>query len=168
MEDTLEEANAGVLADRFAGCTARLDDYCMKLTRSASAAEDLRQETFIRASLGYKGLSDPAKFESWVFRIARNAFFDLQKRRQAEPASDAGQEALIEDHPNEIELGAEERMHLHAAVAALDAAEREVLLLVDLCGFSYAEAGARAGLSTDMVRFRLHGIRRKVIRRISE
>lgn len=59
----------------------RLYGFCLRLTTDRSDAEDLVQETLIRAMRSYDGLRDASRVKGWLFAIATNAWRDLSRAR---------------------------------------------------------------------------------------
>jgi RNA polymerase sigma-70 factor (ECF subfamily) len=98
-------------------------------------AEDVAQETFLRAFERLPTFRFQAKFSTWVFQVARNAGIDAVRARdrQARLARAARPPAAPSDPSDRAEL-------THA-VAALSPKLREALLLVELLGLTYREAG---------------------------
>lgn len=62
----------------------RLYGFCLRLTGDRADAEDLVQESLLRAMRAYDGLRDPARAKSWLFAIATNAWRDLVRSRGRE------------------------------------------------------------------------------------
>lgn len=117
----------------------RLLRYLSMLVGHLETAEDLFQETWVRVLEKGHQYRAQWKFEAWLFRIARNLAIDHLRRRQPQSL-----EALLEEAPDAPprELGAagastsmemlaqsEEASRLAAALAALPAVYREVLVL---------------------------------------
>lgn len=61
--------------------------YCLHLARQQADAEDLLQETLLRAMRGHAGLRDPKRERSWLFTIATNAWRDRQRALSRRPAT---------------------------------------------------------------------------------
>jgi RNA polymerase sigma-70 factor (ECF subfamily) len=125
--------------------------FLRRFVRDGAAAEDLTQDTFLRAL----GASYNANgFErAWVFQIARNLARDhLRVHARAGPAAPMIDRAGRATDPA---LGLE----LDAALATLDEDDREVFLLKEVGGLAYAEIAAACGLTPDAVRSRLHRTR---------
>jgi RNA polymerase sigma-70 factor (ECF subfamily) len=62
----------------------RLYGFCLRLTSSPADAEDLVQESLLRAMRAYDGLRDPSRAKGWLFAIATNAWRDLIRARGRE------------------------------------------------------------------------------------
>jgi len=125
--------------------------FLRRFVRDGMAAEDLTQETFLRA-LG-AAYSARGQERAWVFQIARNLARDHLRARTRTPAvtelrEDAGRRG-------DASLGLE----LASALATLSDDDREVFLLKEVGGLGYAEIAAACGLTADAVRSRLHRAR---------
>lgn len=137
----------------------RITGYLRSLCRREEAIEDLAQLTFIKMFRRLRWLRDPAVFEPWLFRIARNTAFDAGRRRACRPATVAlDLEALrIPDPGHELAtreiLGA-----LETALDQLKPIDRQLVRMI-VAGESYAEAARRHGLTLASVKVRLHRVR---------
>ncbi|MCX6640746.1 MAG: RNA polymerase sigma factor SigE, partial [bacterium] len=66
----------------YRGHSAGVFQYLLFLAGEVHEAEDLLQETFLRAMRSASNLKDPQKVHSWLMTIARNLFLDQRKRQQ--------------------------------------------------------------------------------------
>jgi RNA polymerase sigma-70 factor (ECF subfamily) len=125
--------------------------FLRRFVRDSAAAEDLAQETFLRAMKG--SYSQNGYERAWVFQIARNIARDhLRALGRAATAVE-----LI-DHPGQsADPGVQ--LDLDAALGALGEDDREVFLLKEVGGLAYAEIAAACDLTEDAVRSRLHRTR---------
>jgi RNA polymerase sigma-70 factor (ECF subfamily) len=137
----------GELAQAF---SPRVYGLLYRLTGSRDAAEDYLQETFLRVVRNIATYEHEGRFEAWLFRIAANLARDhaRQSRRRGTMRSLDGAEesanpaALSRDaarRPGEALERAEREQRLGASLAALPAADREVLLLRHFSGLSFRE-----------------------------
>jgi RNA polymerase sigma-70 factor, ECF subfamily len=125
--------------------------FLRRLLRDAAAAEDLTQDTFLRALGGpYRSNGNE---RAWIFQIARNLARDRARVNGRRPAlvelEDGG--APVSDPALALSID--------AALAQLADDDREVFLLREVGGLSYAEIGAACGLTADAVRSRLRRAR---------
>ena len=126
-------------------------------THDASSADDLVQEALARALARLRQLRDADRFEAWIFRILANCWHDLLRSR-----FDA---VDIDDLVDTLECGepGPEQRHatlqlagrVRAAVALLPQGQRQVVTLVDLGEFSYADAAAILEIPVGTVMSRL-------------
>src|SRR2546425_2082839 len=114
-------------------------------------AEDLAQETFVRAcgsAVLYRG---QASVRTWLFSIARNVLVDHYRRRSPELLIDPPETV---EHP---EVG--RRLEVTEALASLPVLSRDAIVLCDVLGFSPAEAAGITGVTPNAFRVRLHRAR---------
>ena len=115
--------------------------YLISLSRDRTRAEDLMQETFIKATRalgGYRGGSPRA----WLFSIARTVFLDDVRRRGRRPV-------LVEEHDvaGPAEADPVEQDAIERALQLLPERQRTALLLSDRIGFSGSEVAAALGVT---------------------
>ncbi len=120
---------------------ARLRAFLRRLCGSDHLADDIAQETFIKAHEGLAAFRGGASFRSWLYAIAYREF--LQDRRR-EKAAARLKDALQSDAANiQASSGAIEdglSMDLRRALLELEESERAALLLCDAAGLSHSEA----------------------------
>jgi len=120
---------------------ARLRAFLRRLCGSDFLADDIAQDTFIKAHAALSEFRGGGSFRSWLYAIAYREF--LQTRRKEIATAKLG-EALRSDAQNvmntpaniEIDLS----LDLRHALASLDETERAALLLCDAAGLSHSEA----------------------------
>lgn len=129
---------------------SRLFRYACALTRDRERAGDAAQEAALRVLSAKSEPADDVAYRRWLYCILRNLLVD-QGRRQAR---EAGSEA-----PEPVDWRFAERalsaITVRQALEQLPVAMKEVVVLVDLDGFSYAEAAAIIGVPTGTVMSRL-------------
>jgi RNA polymerase sigma factor (sigma-70 family) len=131
--------------------------YVAGLVRDPAAAEEVTATAFERA---YRKRSrfDPRLGEAraWLFGIARNAALDELRRRgrQAELAAEPADLASIPTHENAE--ASERRLALTAALATLDARERELIALKFFAGLTNSEIAAVISVSESNAGTKLH------------
>jgi len=139
------------LFDEHAG---PLYGYVLRLTGDAGRAEDVVQETLLRAWKHPGTLSD-RPIRAWLFTVARNLVVDQHRARKARP-QETGDEALaVVPATDELER-AVESWAVAEALAALRAEHREVLLEVYYRGKSVREASAKLGIPVGTVKSRTY------------
>jgi RNA polymerase sigma-70 factor, ECF subfamily len=127
------------------------------LAREPADAEDLVQETFLKALRGFSSFDPGTNFKAWIFRILRNSYLTsrtglaamrtVSLDEQIEAREDSGGggplEATIDHQTPEINLmRLADRAALHAAMEALPPLLLEVVLLCDLEEMKYKEIAA--------------------------
>lgn len=135
-----------------------------------SAAEDVLQETFTAAFRGAATFRGEGSVKAWLFSIARHASSRSKRRFVEEPREDADLEALggaagwgDECAPDVLLSGKEQLDALAAALATLDPADREVLLLRDVEGLSGEATCSMLGIGLAAMKSRLHRARLRLL-----
>jgi RNA polymerase sigma-70 factor (ECF subfamily) len=130
-----------------------------RMTGSLADAEDLTQETFIRAYRNIGSYRAASKFSTWLYRIAMNACLNWRQREslRAEVHSNW---AEIEDgqRPGGSELGGA----VQAALLKLPAKQRAAIMLTIYDGFNHMEAAKILGCSETTISWRVFVARRKL------
>lgn len=136
-------------------------------------AEEIAQETLMKVFENLGQLREPERLKPWVFRIAKNAC--LMKRRKSvfAPHAEVSLDQLMPSKsgdgdgarleiadwsglPDHLAMDAELRERLRIGVHALPETYRAVFLLRDVEGLSTEEAAEVLGVSTDVIKQRLH------------
>ncbi len=139
------------------------------LERNAPDAEDLVQETMLRA---YRSLDtfDGVNVRGWLVTILRNAQRNLHRRARPEAVDPEIAAATVDPVDRDPALLAErsdvERTVL-AAVDELDPVYRDTVALVDVDGLTYAEAAEVLGVPVGTIMSRLHRGRRQIRDRLA-
>jgi RNA polymerase sigma-70 factor, ECF subfamily len=147
----------------------QLYSAALRMTRNPADAEDLLQETLLRAFRGYGGFKAGTNLRAWLYRILTNTFINRYRRQSRQPT--------------EVELGELEDMYLYrrlgessgaarsaeeealerfvdedvkAAVESLPEIFRIPVLLADVEGFSYKEIAKIMSVPIGTVMSRLH------------
>jgi RNA polymerase sigma-70 factor, ECF subfamily len=134
--------------------------------RNAADAEDVAQETFIRAHAKLAGLRDPARFRSWVSQISRR--LALNRLRSDARARRREHVAIETDSIHRLEAGdrTEDRMlvaRVCAEIERLPEKLREVMLLSAIEGLDHAAVAQLLGIPEGTVRSRLHLARKRLL-----
>lgn len=145
-----------------------------RLTGDATDAEDLVQETLVRA---YRAVDrfDGRHPRAWLLTIQRNAWRNMNRRRRPQLLDDEEQALRVPAAGADGRSGAEEHVLdgvLDAALAdglrALSDQHRAVVLLVDVDGLTYQEAADVLGVPTGTVMSRLHRARTRLRKRLEQ
>ena len=132
---------------------AALRRYAFALTASRLEAEDLVQETLMRAIAGARSFQRGGNLRAWLFSIMHNAFVStMRRRRQVETG---GEDELLErGQPPDQVIKLEVRDVL-AALARLPEPQRAAISLIALEEFSYREAASILGIPVGTLMSRL-------------
>jgi RNA polymerase sigma-70 factor, ECF subfamily len=138
----------------FAAHQPGLLRYLSRAIGHREAARDLTQDVFVRiAGSDILPASDDER-RAWIFRIARNLAIDHQRRqsiRHDEAAPPRAEDA--------VQAQQDTSLAVNGALAALDPLDRDVFLMREVAGLSYAEIAAACDLTVAAVRSRLHRAR---------
>jgi RNA polymerase sigma-70 factor (ECF subfamily) len=145
--------------------------HALALTHNADEAEDLVQETTLRALRGFESFRADGPVRAWLLTILRNLFINAYRTRVRSPRS-VSLDALenpdpvvpVEPGPERAVFSRLENEALARAVAALPADYREVLVMSDMRGMSYLEISQLLELPIGTVRSRLSRARNRVRR----
>lgn len=180
LAERLEPADEEAAADAFVADAQRyrreLLAHCYRMTGSLHDAEDLVQETYLRAWKSYKGFEGKSSVRTWLYRIATNTSLTALEGRQRRPlprglgqpsADPAGEltergevpwlEPLPDEHDDPADpsviVGSRESVRLAfvAALQHLSPRQRAVLVLRDVLQWKAAEVGDAIGASTAAV-----------------
>jgi RNA polymerase sigma-70 factor (ECF subfamily) len=148
------------------------------VSRSKEEAEDLMQETYARAFRSWQSYTPGTNLRAWLLRILTNLNIDRGRRAQRTPDSQPLEEGdyflynRLEAATGETE---EERVlerlsqdHVAEALAAVPHDFRDVLVLVDIADFTYAEAAQILDIPIGTVMSRLHRGRRILKQQLAE
>ena len=125
-----------------------LYSYALSLTRERAQAEDLVQETYLRAVRAFAQLLPDSNLKGWLFAILRNIWLNQVRHNRSGPQFvelDAEGEGRVEglpsiaDDPYLALVHKFEREQVRAAIERLPGHYREVIILRDLEGFSYRQ-----------------------------
>ncbi len=143
---------------------ARLYNFACWLTRDTAAAEDLVQETYMKALRGFSSFQQGTNFRAWIYRILRNTFLTSQSGLKATATFDIDEEASFEPAdevtPETVLLARMETETIHQTLEALPVHFREIILLCDLEEMSYQEIGQALGIPIGTVMSRLSRARK--------
>ncbi|MGV0624670.1 RNA polymerase sigma factor SigC [Mycolicibacter minnesotensis] len=118
-------------------------------------ADDLTQETFLRAISAIPRFASRSSARTWLLAIARRVVADHIRYLKSRPRSAPGADpelALERDRPSR---GFEDVVEVTSLIAGLSAEQREALLLTQLVGLSYSDAAAVCGCPVGTIRSRV-------------
>lgn len=144
--------------------------YALVLTRDRTDAEDLVQETYLRAIRAMGRLRDDSNVKGWLFTILRNIWLNevRQRRKAPEPfdveADEKAVNLIDEDskNPHDVYVETLERRHVRAAIQQLPEEAREVIMLREWEELSYLEIATILDCPVGTVMSRLARARSKL------
>jgi len=139
--------------------------YAYALSRDGEVAGELVQEAVLKALSTDKRPASAEAFRPWLFSILRNAHIDhvRRNRRHTERHETIDDMDELPDAGGHVEDTVINRLSVREAVMRLPEAHRDILALVDMAGFSYAEASATLGIPKGTVMSRLSRARRAML-----
>lgn len=145
----------------------------LRMTRSVEDAEDLIQETYLKAYKYYARFSEGTNFKAWLFKIMKNTFINSYRKKKLQPPKvdfDEVQEGLEETlmekgrgdliDPESWLLAVEMDHEVREALLSLPHDYKMVVLLADLEGFAYKEIADILAVPVGTVMSRLYRGRR--------
>jgi RNA polymerase sigma-70 factor (ECF subfamily) len=176
-------ADRATFAEQAMQYAPQLYSAALRMTRNQADAEDLLQETYLRAYRGFEGFTEGTNLRAWLFRILTNTYINTYRARQRRPV--------------ETDLADVEDLYLYRRLGALDqvlaarSAEDELfdlftddevkqalenlpenfrlpVLLADVEGFSYKEIAEMLDIPIGTVMSRLHRGRKAMQRALFE
>lgn len=135
--------------------------FARSFANDAARADDLVQETLVKAWNGRESFEPGTNFRAWLFTILRNVYFSQHRklRREVDDPDDQYQNtlaALPEQHGH-LDLA-----DFKTALATLPSDQREALLLVGAEGFSYEEAAEICGCAIGTIKSRVNRARTRL------
>ena len=147
--------------------------YAVTLTRSKTDAEDLVQETYVRAARAASQLTADSNVKSWLFVVMRNAWLNQLRHHnngplfvQLEDEATISADSRSEENanPQVIYLKKVDRELVRQAIESLPDQYREIVVLRDIEGFSYQEIATVLQCPAGTVMSRLARAREKLRR----
>jgi RNA polymerase sigma-70 factor (ECF subfamily) len=157
-EETMREA--------MLGAVPRLRAFAISLCGNVDKADDLVQETLVRALSHLDQFEPGTNMPAWLFTILRNLFrSDYRKRRREVEDDDGSYADSLKSQPEQS--GRLEFEELPEALAKLPADQREALILVGASGLSYEEAAQICGCPIGTIKSRVNRARGRLAELLS-
>lgn len=135
--------------------------FAISLTRNRTAADDLVQDTIVKAWSNIEKFASGTNLRAWLFTILRNTYYSQLRKRRREVADPEGSFAgtlfVKPDHDGRLAFADFQR-----AFDQLSPEHREVLILVGASGFSIEEAAAMIGVASGTVKSRASRARKRL------
>ena len=141
----------------------------LRMTRNPTDAEDLVQDTYLRAFRGFSGFTEGTNLKAWLYRILTNSFINTYRKKQRQPQTVEGPDDMDEWYlfdklgGRNVELSAETEVldkipdeAVKGALESLPENFRLPVLLADVEGFSYKEIAEIMDTPIGTVMSRLH------------
>ena len=135
--------------------------FALSLTRNGAAADDLVQDTIVKAWTNIEKFQAGTNMRAWLFTILRNTFYSGRRKAKREvPDVDGVFTAGLAEKPNHD--GRLQLTDFRKAFEQLPDEQREALILVGAQGFSYEEAAAMCGCAIGTIKSRANRGRSKL------
>ena len=176
-------ADQATFAEQAMPLMSSLYSAALRMTRNPTDAEDLVQETYLRAYRGFGGFEQGTNLKAWLYRILTNTYINIyraKKRRPDETDLDDVEDLFLYHRLGGLEaatLGrsAEDELmdyfteaEVKEAIEALPDTFRMAVLLADVEGFSYKEIAEILDIPIGTVMSRLHRGRKALQKRLYE
>jgi RNA polymerase sigma-70 factor (ECF subfamily) len=141
--------------------TGRVTALCLRLTGDRQRAEELMQDTFVRAWEKLESFRSESTFGTWLHRVTVNLFLVAERGDRRRLARVEPTDALEELPVATVGSGDPgDRIDLERAIAALPEGARMAFVLHEVEGYKHEEIAAMAGIAAATVRAQLHRARR--------
>ena len=146
---------------RHSGLSSKFRAFAISLSGNGDRADDLVQETLLRALANINSFQPGSNLPAWLFTILRNLFrSDYRKRRREVEDADGSYAKTLKTQPAQsAHLEFEE---FRVALDKLPQDQREALILVGASGFSYEDAAAICGCAVGTIKSRVNRARSKL------
>ena len=156
---------------------SRLLTLAQEIVRSREEAEDVVQESFVKAYVSLHDFKGESSFFTWMYRITYNMAIDFRRkssRRGGDTLAYEESASSQEEHPatsvfmgslespDDVVTRREQGLRLRQALDSLSEEHRAVIMLREIDGLSYAEIAKISGVSEGTVMSRLHYARKKL------
>ena len=149
------------LREAMLAAVPSLRAFAISLSGNIDRADDLVQETLLRAIANIDSFQPGTNMSAWMFTILRNLFrSEYRKRRREVEDTDGSYAESLKSHPEQNSRL--EFQEFRAALAKLPPDQREALILVGASGFSYEDAAAICGCAVGTIKSRVNRARSKL------
>lgn len=135
--------------------------FAISLTRNTATADDMVQDTLVKAWTNIEKFEAGTNMRAWLFTILRNTYYSSRRKSKREVADVEGvhTEALAEKPAHDGRL---QMADFRVAFSQLTDEQREALLLVGASGFSYEEAADMCGVAIGTIKSRIGRARQRL------
>jgi RNA polymerase sigma-70 factor (ECF subfamily) len=135
--------------------------FALSLTRNGSVADDMVQDTVVKAWTNIEKFEPGTNMRAWLFTILRNTFYSSRRKAKREVADVDG--IFTENMAEKPAHGGHLQMtDFRTAFAKLPDEQRETLILVGASGFSYEEAADMCGVAVGTIKSRANRGRKRL------
>lgn len=149
--------------DEVVGLIPALRAFAWSLSHNGSDADDLVQDTLIKAWSNREKFEPGTNLRAWLFTILRNTYYTNVLRRRREVRDETGEYAGMLQSPPTQDWSMAMRS-LQVALQQLPAEHREALILVGAAGLSYEEAAEICGCALGTIKSRVNRARARLLK----
>ena len=135
--------------------------FALSLTRNRATADDMMQDTLLKAWSKIAGFEAGTNMRAWLFTVLRNTYYSTRRKQRREVA-DVDEtflrtRSVKPDHDGRLQM-----MEFRNAFAQLSDEHREALILVGASGFTYQEAAKMCSVASGTMKSRVNRARAKL------
>lgn len=145
----------------LAALVPNLRAFARSLCGVPDQADDLVQETLVKAWKSQASFAEGSNLKAWLFTILRNAFLSERRKRKWEVQDSDGEHAM-QVGVSGGQLGHMDMLDFNKAFEQLPDEQKEALLLIGAEGFSYEEAALMCGCAVGTIKSRVNRARNKL------
>jgi len=153
---------SGQFQDDLAALVPNLRAFAKSLSGNADYADDLVQETLIKAWKNRNTFAEGSNLKAWLFTILRNTFLSDRRKRKFE-VEDPDGVLSAKLSTNGEQSGHMDFLDFAGAFGKLPDDQREALILIGAEGFSYEEAALMCGCAVGTIKSRVNRARNKLV-----
>ncbi|MCB1522716.1 MAG: sigma-70 family RNA polymerase sigma factor [Rhodoblastus sp.] len=136
--------------------------FAISLSGNGDKADDLVQETLMKAWAAHDSFAEGSNLRAWLFTIMRNTYFSQYRKARREVQDVDGEAAArLVSHPEQ--QGHLDLADFRMALEQLSPDQREALILIGASGFSYEEAAEICGCAVGTVKSRVNRARQRLL-----
>lgn len=163
----IQQGNVEAFGDIIIRYESKLKRYARKFLRHREDIEDLVQDVFIKSYTNIKSFDTHKRFSPWIYRIAHNTFINALKRKDRILMTLLDPDTMIpflvaNETADKTTLDTELRIHIDTILGAMSPKFREIIILHDIEGLSYADIASTLHLSVTTVGVRLNRARKQM------
>jgi len=160
LMQTVSEGNLDAMTYIFERYNVRLYNFYYQMVKDVAVCEDLTQNVFLKV-IKYKHSYKGGKFASWIFKIARNLFYDHYQEQKKTQAFEDIDDVTGELDEETIEKE-EEVSHLMRVLNNLNEKDKELIVMNRINGIKYEQIAEIVGSNTTAVKTKIHRIVQKL------
>jgi RNA polymerase sigma-70 factor, ECF subfamily len=154
-------SSGSVFRDDLVKTIPSLRAFAISLTQNNDRADDLVQETLVKAWDKQSSFQPGTNLKAWLFTILRNEFYSQMRKRGREVQdSDGMLTASVAIHPGQ--QGSVDLKDFRRALEQLPEDQREAIVLIGASGFSYEEAAEICGCAVGTIKSRVSRARTRL------